>query len=77
VIVPEDTAVPYEGYLSVDGFLETAHMGGVVLVRPKRRAGRAPSSYALLSPSWRRHRPTLTVSSAATRQAIIRTGVRV
>jgi hypothetical protein len=34
VIVPEETAVPYEGYERVDGFLETAHMGGVVLVRP-------------------------------------------
>jgi hypothetical protein len=34
VIVPEETAVPYEGYESVDGLLETAHMGGVVLVRP-------------------------------------------
>ena len=34
VIVPEETAVPYEGYESVDGFLETAHLGGVVLVRP-------------------------------------------
>ena len=34
VIVPEETAVPYEGYESVDGFLETAHRGGVVLVRP-------------------------------------------
>lgn len=34
VIVPEQTAVPYEGYESVDGFLETAHLGAVVLVRP-------------------------------------------
>jgi hypothetical protein len=34
VIVPEETAVPYEGYESVDGFLESAHRGGVVLVRP-------------------------------------------
>lgn len=34
VIVPEETAVPYEGYESVDGFLESAHLGGVVLVLP-------------------------------------------
>ena len=34
VIVPEETAVPYEGYESVDGFLETAHRGAVVLVQP-------------------------------------------
>lgn len=34
VIVPEETAVPYEGYETMDGFLESAHLGGVVLVLP-------------------------------------------
>jgi hypothetical protein len=34
VIVPEETAVPYEGYESVDGFLESARYSGVVLVLP-------------------------------------------